>query len=53
MQEKEVTMRDEMEAMKYEPLNDVEMSLIKWSLALGVGLLVVFYLIALMVPGAH
>ncbi len=50
---KEVTMKDEMEAMQYEPLNDVEMKLIKWSMGLGVGLLVVFYLISLMVPGAH
>ena len=50
---KEVTMKDEMEAMPYEPLNEVEMKLIKWSLGLGLGLLVLFYLISLMVPGAH
>ena len=52
-EKKEVTMKDEMEAMEYEPLNDVEMKLIKWSLGLGVTLLVVFYAIAQMVPGAH
>jgi hypothetical protein len=53
MQEKEVTMKDEMEAMKYEPLDETEMKLIKWSLGLGVVLLVVFFIIAKMIPAAH
>ncbi len=52
-EKKEVTMKEEMEAMKYEPLNEVEMKLIKWSMGLGVALLVVFYAISQMVPGAH
>jgi hypothetical protein len=52
-EKKEVTFKDEISAMEYEPLNEVEMKLIKWSMGLGVGLLVVFYLIAQMVPGAH
>ena len=50
---KEVTFKDELEAMEYEPLNDVEMKLIKWSMGLGIVLLIVFYVIAQMVPGAH
>ena len=50
---KEVTFKEEIEAMQYEPLNEVEMKLIKWSMGLGVALLVVFYLIAQIVPGAH
>jgi len=50
---KEVTFKDEIAAMEYEPLNEVEMKLIKWSMGLGVALLVVFYLIAQIVPGAH
>ena len=50
---KEVTFKDEIAAMEYEPLNEVEMKLIKWSMGLGVVLLVAFYVIAQMVPGAH
>ncbi len=52
-EKKEVTMKDEMETMKYEPLNEIEMKLIKWSMGLGIVLLVVFYAISQMVPGAH
>jgi len=51
--QKEVTFKEEIDAMQYEPLNEVEMKLIKWSMGLGIVLLVVFYLIAQMVPGAH
>ena len=51
--QKEVTFKEEIDAMQYEPLNEVEMTLIKWSMGLGIVLLVVFYLIAQMVPGAH
>ena len=50
---KEVTFKEEIDAMQYEPLNDVEMKLIKWSMGLGIVFLVVFYLIAQVVPGAH
>ena len=50
---KDVTFHDELKAMEYEPLNEVEMKLIKWSMGLGVGLLVLFYAIAQIVPGAH
>ena len=46
MEEKEVTFKEELEAMEYEPLSDVEIKLVKWSLGLGVILLVVFYVIA-------
>ena len=50
---KDVTFKEELQAMEYEPLNDVEMKLIKWSMGLGIVSLVVFYAIAQMVPGAH
>jgi len=50
---KEVTFKEEIEAMEYEPLNEIEMKLIKWSMGLGVAFLVIFYVIAQMVPGAH
>lgn len=46
MNEKEITVKEEMEAMEYEPLDEVEMKLIKWSLGLGVFFLVVFYIIS-------
>lgn len=46
MEQKDVTFKEELEAMEYEPLNDVELKLIKWSLGLGVVLLVVFYVIS-------
>lgn len=46
MSEKEVTVKEEMEAMKYEPLDEVEMKLIKWSMGLGVFFLAVFYVIS-------
>lgn len=46
MEEKNVTFHEEMEAMEYEPLADVELKLIKWSLGLGVVLLVVFFIIS-------
>jgi len=52
-EKKDVTFKDEISAMEYEPLNEVEMKLIKWSMGLGVVLLVAFYLIAQIVPGAH
>ena len=50
---KEVSFKEEIAAMEYEPLNDVELKLCKWSMGLGVIFLVIFYVIAQMVPGAH
>ena len=50
---KEVTFKEEISTMAYEPLDEVEIKLVKWSLILGIVSLVVFYAIAQMVPGAH
>ncbi len=47
MQEsKTLTVDQEIKNMEAEPLNEMEMKLIKWSLSLGVVLLVAFYLLA-------
>ncbi|MFP5258952.1 MAG: hypothetical protein ACLGQH_08005 [Acidobacteriota bacterium] len=40
--------------MEYEPLQPVEMKLIRWSLGLGTVLLVVLYFVsAIFFPGTH
>jgi hypothetical protein len=45
---------DEMKKMEYEPLLPVELRLIRWSIGLGVGLLVFFYFLSQMLfPGGH
>lgn len=45
---------DEMKNMEYEPLLPAELSLIKWSISLGVGLLVFFYFLSqFLFPGGH
>lgn len=45
---------DEMKKMEYEPLLPAELSLIRWSIGLGVGLLVVFYFLSQwLFPGGH
>jgi len=45
---------DEMKKMEYEPLLPAEISLIKWSISLGVGLLVLFYFTSQwLFPGGH
>jgi hypothetical protein len=45
---------DELKKMEYEPLLPVEITLVKWSIGLGVGLLVVFYVLSKVIfPGGH
>ncbi len=46
MQNKALTIDHEMKTMEKEPLNEMELKLIKWSLGLGCALLVVFYLLS-------
>jgi hypothetical protein len=51
---KDLNIAEEMQKMEYEPLNAVEMSLVRWSLGLGVTLLVVLYVVsAVFFPGGH
>ena len=45
---------DEMKKMEYEPLLPAEITLVKWSICLGVGLLILFYgLSQILFPGGH
>ncbi len=45
---------DELKKMEYEPLLPIEIALVKWSIGLGVGLLVVFYVLSrVFFPGGH
>lgn len=45
---------DELKKMEHEPLLPVEIALVKWSISLGVGLLVVFYVLSkVLFPDGH
>ena len=45
---------EEIQKMEYEPLNNVEIKLVRNSIAIGVIMLVVFYFISdWLFPGAH
>jgi hypothetical protein len=46
MDNQEAKFHEEIQNMEYEPLDDVEMKLIHWSWGLGVGLLVVLYIVS-------
>lgn len=46
--------KDEVEKMEYEPLDATEIALVKWSLIIGVVLLVVLFVVSkYVVPGLH
>ena len=50
----DVKFHEEIQKMEYEPLNEVEIKLVRNSIALGVIMLVVFYFISdWLFPGAH
>ena len=53
MEDKEVKLHEEMQNMEYEPLDETEMKLIHWRWGLGVGLLVVLFLISKFVMTVH
>ena len=53
MEDKEVKLHEEIQNMEYEPLDEPEMKLIHWSWGLGVGLLVVLFLISKFVMTVH
>ena len=45
---------EEMKKMEYEPLLPVEMTLIKWSLGIGIASLIILYWVsATFFPGGH
>ena len=53
MGDKEVKLQEEIQNIEYEPLDETEMKLIHWSWGLGVGLLVVLFLISKFVMTVH
>lgn len=53
-EKKEVTFHEEVQKMEYEPLDETEMKLIHWSWGLGIGLLVVLFIVSkFILPGIH
>ena len=50
---KEVKFHEEIKKMEYEPLDPIELKLVRGGIALGVVLLVAMYLISKFVIGAH
>nr|WP_321464604.1 hypothetical protein [uncultured Desulfobulbus sp.] len=47
-------MSEEIEKMEYEPLAPVELSLIRWSIGIGVGsLFILYFLSRWLFPGGH
>ena len=53
MEDKEVKFHEEVQKMEYEPLDETEMKLSHWSWGLGVGLLVVLFLLSKFVMTTH
>jgi len=54
MEEKKVTFSEEVQSMEYEPLDATEMSLIRWSIGIGLTLLVVLFCVSkFLLPGVH
>ena len=51
----DVKFHEEVQKMEYEPLDETEMKLIRWSIGLGIGLLVVLFLVSkfLLPPGTY
>lgn len=52
-EKEEVKFQEEIQKMEYEPLDETEMKLIKWSIGLGIGLLVVLFIVSKFVIGMH
>jgi len=54
MTPEEHNIADEMDKMEYEPLQPIELKLIRWSLGIGVVSLIVLYVVSqAFFPGAH
>lgn len=52
--EKKSKLADEMKKMEYEPLAPVELTLIRWSLGIGIGsLFILYYLSKFLFPEGH
>jgi hypothetical protein len=54
MEEKNVTFGEEVQKMEYEPLDETEMKLVRWSIGLGLTLLVLLFVVSkFLLPGVH
>lgn len=54
MKPEDVNFNEEIKKMEYEPLNEVELKLVRYSISIGVIMLVVFYFLSdWLFPGAH
>ncbi|MGB5233225.1 MAG: hypothetical protein WBN83_17055 [Desulfoprunum sp.] len=53
-QKQQPKLAEEMKKMEYEPLLPAELSLIKWSIGIGVGsLFILYFLSKWLFPGGH
>jgi len=53
-QQQQPKVADEIKQMEYEPLMPVELTLIRWSLGIGIGsLFILYWLSHLLFPGGH
>jgi hypothetical protein len=53
-QHEQPKMAEEMKKMEYEPMLPVELSLVRWSIGIGVGsLFFLYYLSQWLFPGGH
>lgn len=53
-QQQQPKLAEEMKKMEYEPLLPAELSLIRWSIGIGVGsLFILYYLSKFLFPGGH
>lgn len=50
---KDLKFKEEVQKMEYEPMDATEMALVRWSLIIGVTLLVVLFAISKFVVGVH
>ena len=54
MNMKDLKYKDEVQKMEYEPLDATELALVRWSLGIGITLLVVLFAVSKwLIPGVH
>jgi hypothetical protein len=46
MEEKNITFGEEVQKMEYEPLDETEMKLVRWSIGIGLSLLVLLLVVS-------
>ena len=54
MNMKDLKFKDEVQKMEYEPMDATELALVRWSLGIGITLLVVLFAVSKwLIPGVH